>query len=88
MIEFPRSARILALGSILSLAMMASPLLLASEAKATTSICDAIASNIVTNCGFEGGVYSSTIGAIQIAASLTDGHQIKPLINIQVTTKP
>src|ERR1700676_3706352 len=30
--------------------------------RATPSICDAIAGNLVMNCGFEGGVYSSTIG--------------------------
>jgi hypothetical protein len=62
MFEFTRSTRVLALGSILSLAIMTSPLLLAS-AKATPSICDAVALNIVANCGFEGGVYSSTIGS-------------------------
>jgi hypothetical protein len=31
-------------------------------ARAAASICDAVAGNLVTNCGFEGGTYSSTIG--------------------------
>jgi hypothetical protein len=31
-------------------------------AQAAASICDAVAGNLVTNCGFEGGTYSSTIG--------------------------
>ncbi|HBZ71185.1 MAG TPA: hypothetical protein DEP35_16215 [Deltaproteobacteria bacterium] len=31
-------------------------------ALATPSACDAVAGNLVANCGFEGGVYSSTIG--------------------------
>jgi hypothetical protein len=32
------------------------------SARAATSICDAVAGNLVTNCGFEGGFGSSTIG--------------------------
>lgn len=31
-------------------------------AKADASICDAVSGNLVKNCGFEGGVYSSTLG--------------------------
>jgi hypothetical protein len=36
--------------------------LLAERAQAVTSACDAVAGNLVANCGFENGVYSSTIG--------------------------
>jgi hypothetical protein len=31
-------------------------------ARAAASICDAVTGNLVTNCGFEGGTHSSTIG--------------------------
>jgi hypothetical protein len=33
-----------------------------STAQAAPSICDAVAGNLVTNCGFEGGTHSNTIG--------------------------
>ena len=33
--------------------------MLPERAQASTSICDAVAGNLVSNCGFEGGVYSS-----------------------------
>jgi hypothetical protein len=32
---------------------------LASQANATSSVCDAVAGNLVQNCGFEGGTYTS-----------------------------
>jgi hypothetical protein len=47
---------------------LASALLIATfglvpdRSQAATSLCDGIAGNLVSNCGFEGGVYSSTIG--------------------------
>jgi hypothetical protein len=37
-------------------------LMLPPAAYAGPSACDAVAGNLVLNCGFEGGVYSSTIG--------------------------
>jgi len=33
-----------------------------SAAMATPSICDAVSGNLVSNCGFEAGTYSSTLG--------------------------
>jgi hypothetical protein len=50
-------------GALLAIPFAAAAILLASRpAQAVPSQCDAVAGNVVVNCGFEGGTYSSTIG--------------------------
>ena len=54
-------ARILQAG-FASAILVASFALVPDRSQAASSICDAVAGNLVANCGFEGGVYSSTLG--------------------------
>ena len=54
--------RKLSMVSAYALAGITAALMCPTNASAATSICDAVTGNLVTNCGFEGGVYTSTVG--------------------------
>jgi hypothetical protein len=52
----------------------------------TTSICDGVAGNLVSNCGFEGGVTSSTIGgntntSVPVSWTPSAGYDLEPPFN-------
>jgi len=54
--------------SVIAAALLLSPTL----ASATVSVCDATSGNLVTNCGFEAGVVSSTLGGFTDALAPAD----------------
>jgi hypothetical protein len=66
--------------------------LLPSASYAGTSLCDSVSGNLVNNCGFEDGVYTSTIGGSTNTSVPNDwtpnaGYDSEPSFN-HVTTSP
>ena len=62
-----------------------------SAAIASISLCDAVSGNLVGNCGFEGGTYSSTIDGNTNASVPNDwipnaGYDLEPGFNHVITT--
>ncbi|PRC91980.1 PEP-CTERM sorting domain-containing protein [Solimicrobium silvestre] len=66
---------------------------ISSTAMATPSICDGVSGNLVSNCGFEGGTYSSTIGgntnnSVPNNWLPSAGYDLEPSFNHTITAPP
>ena len=64
-----------------------------SAAMAGPSLCDAVSGNLVANCGFEGGTYSSTIGgntnnSVPIGWTPNAGYTLEPSFNQVISALP